>query len=77
MNITILLTEMCGAIDGTHISASVPANRTTAFKDRSEITQNVVCACNFDMRFMYVHAEWEESANDSRVMQEALEDAKF
>ena len=45
-----------GAIDGMHISASAPSGRNTAFRDRrSDITQNVMRACNFDMRFMYVH----------------------
>ena len=62
-----------GAIDGTHISAFAPSGRTTAFRDRqSDITQNVMCACNFNMRFTYVHSGWEGSANDSRVMQDAL-----
>ena len=62
-----------GAIDGTHISASAPSGRNTAFRDRwSDITQNVMCACNFDMQFTYVHSGWEGSANDSRVMQDAL-----
>ena len=67
-----------GAIDGTHISASAPSGRTTAFRDRrSDITQNVMCACNFDMRFTYVHTGWEGSANDSRVMQDALGHAEY
>ena len=67
-----------GVIDGTHISASSPFGRTTAFIDRrSGITQNVMCACNFDMRFMYVHSGWEGSANDSRVMQDALGHAEY
>ncbi|KAL0009520.1 hypothetical protein SO802_011022 [Lithocarpus litseifolius] len=53
--------EKCvGAIDGTHISASAPSGRTTAFRDRqSDITQNVMCACNFDMWFTYMHSGWE------------------
>ena len=67
-----------GAIDGTHISASTPFGRTTAFRDkRSDITQNVMCACNFNMRFTYVHSGWEGSANDSRVMQDALGHAEY
>ena len=61
------------AINGVHISASALSGRTTAFRDRqSDITQNVMCACNFNMRFTYVHSGWEGSANDSRVMQDAL-----
>ena len=63
-----------GAIDGTHISASTPSGRTTAFIDRqSDITQNVMCACNFDIQFTYVPSGWEGSANDSRVMQMHLD----
>ena len=62
-----------GAIDETYISAFALASRTTAFRDkRSDITQNVMCACNFDMQFTYVHAGWEGSANDSSVMQDTL-----
>ena len=67
-----------GAIDGTHISASTPSGRTTTFINRrSDITQNEMCACNFNMRFMYVHFGWEGSANDSRVMQDALGHAEY
>ena len=69
---------MCGSHDGTHISASVPSNRTTTFRDkRSNITQNVMCTCSFDMQFTYVHAGWEESANDSRVMHDAIRQAEY
>ena len=67
-----------GAINGTHISTSTPSGRTITFIDkRSDITQNVMCACNFDMWFMYVHFGWEGSANDSRVMQDALGHAEY
>ena len=67
-----------GTIDGTHISASTPSSRTTAFRDkRSDITQNVMYACNFDMQFMYTHVGWEESANNSRVMQDAIGHAEY
>ena len=66
------------AINGTHISASAPSGRTTVFKDkRSDITQNMMCACNFDMRFMYMHYGWEGSTNDSRVMQDTLGHAEY
>ena len=66
------------AIDGTYINASAPSNRTTAFRDkRSGITQNVMCTCNFDMQFTYVHARWEESANNSRVMHDAIRQAEY
>ncbi|XP_042487690.1 uncharacterized protein LOC122067917 [Macadamia integrifolia] len=37
-------------------------------------TQNVMCACSFDMKFTFVYAGWEGSANDCRVFNRALED---
>ena len=36
------------------------------------ITQNVMCACNFDMKFTFVCSGWEGSANDSRVFEKAI-----
>ncbi|KAL0008160.1 hypothetical protein SO802_009662 [Lithocarpus litseifolius] len=73
-----IILKCVGAIDGTHINASAPSSRTTAFRDRrSDITQNVMSACNFDIRFTYVHAGWEESANDSRFMQDAIGHAEY
>ena len=36
-----------------------------------------MCACNFDLSFIYIHARWEGSANNSRVMQKALGDVKY
>uniref|UniRef100_A0A7N2KNV2 DDE Tnp4 domain-containing protein n=2 Tax=Quercus lobata TaxID=97700 RepID=A0A7N2KNV2_QUELO len=73
------LFEKCvGASDGIHISAHAPGCKSTAHRDRCcDISQNVICACNFDMRFTYVHASWEGSAHDSRVMQEAIVDPGF
>ncbi|XP_030949419.1 uncharacterized protein LOC115973302 [Quercus lobata] len=70
--------ERCvGAMDGTHVSARPPANETQAHRDRkSLITTNVLCVCNMDMQFTFVHAGWEGSANDSRVFEEATSDRK-
>ena len=31
-----------------------------------------MCACSFDMRFTFVYASWEGTANDSRVFAEAI-----
>ena len=35
------------------------------------------CVCNFDMRFTYVHAGWEGSVHNSRVMQKAIANLGF
>ena len=42
----------------------------------STITTNMLCVCNMDMQFTYVHAGWEGSANDSRVLNEAINNPK-
>ena len=36
-----------------------------------------MCACNFNMPFMYVHSGWEGSVNDLRVMYDALGHAEY
>ena len=36
----------------------------------------MLCVCNMDIQFTYVHAGWEGSANDSRVLEEAIGDRK-
>ena len=35
------------------------------------------CVCNMDMQFTYVHAGWEGSVNDLRVLDEAISDPKL
>ena len=35
-------------------------------------TENVLAACDFDMRFTYVLPGWEGTASDSRVIKDAL-----
>ena len=65
------------AIDCTHMSTRPPTNVTQAHRSRmSTITTNMLCVCNMDMQFTYVHAGWEGSANDSRVLNEAINDPK-
>ncbi|KAL5700150.1 hypothetical protein ACHQM5_025633 [Ranunculus cassubicifolius] len=53
-----------GAIDGTHIAAHIPLAEQVSFRGRKGITQNVMAACSFDMKFTFVNAGWEGSAND-------------
>lgn len=62
-----------GAIDGTHVHASVPVSKQIPFRGRKgTTTQNVLCICSFDMRFTFVYAGWEGSANDCRVLSAAM-----
>ncbi|KAK6148188.1 hypothetical protein DH2020_019100 [Rehmannia glutinosa] len=67
------LKDCVGAIDGTLVSAWAPAKRHNAFRSRkSEVQQNVLAVCDFNLMFTYVLAGWEGSANDSRVLMDAL-----
>ena len=63
------LSQKCiGAIDGTHVAAWAPAQKQTSYRGRKIlITQNVMCACCFDMMFTFVYTGGEGTANDSRV----------
>ncbi|XP_030945941.1 uncharacterized protein LOC115970448 [Quercus lobata] len=69
--------KIIGAIDGMHISARPPSEKTQPHRSRkSLITTNVMCACDHDMKFTYVHFGWEGSAHDSKVFEEAIKDPK-
>nr|AAP54145.2 transposon protein, putative, CACTA, En/Spm sub-class [Oryza sativa Japonica Group] len=58
-------TDCIGAIDGTHIRASVRKNMESSFRGKkSHATQNVMAAVDFDLRFTYVLAGWEGTAHD-------------
>jgi len=66
--------DCIGAIDGTHIPANIPLDQQASFRNRKGfISQNVLAACSFDHLFLYALAGWEGSANDGRVLQDALE----
>lgn len=60
-------------IDGTHIEATVPSNIVARFRGRKDKpTQNVLAAVTPNKQFSYVMAGWEGSANDFRVLKDAL-----
>ncbi|KAK2649517.1 hypothetical protein Ddye_017006 [Dipteronia dyeriana] len=65
--------DCIGAIDGTHIPATVMGHDNSRFRDRhGNISQNILAACNFDLEFMYVLAGWEGSTHDSKLLSDAL-----
>ncbi|KAK1556587.1 hypothetical protein Q3G72_008194 [Acer saccharum] len=65
--------DCIGAIDGTHIPASVIGRDKSSYRNRHWIiSQNVLAACNFDLEFIYVLSGWEGSAHDSKVLNDAL-----
>ncbi|XP_050264154.1 protein ALP1-like [Quercus robur] len=65
--------DCVGAIDGTHVRASVPIQIQGRFRGRKDgTTQNVLAAATFGLKFTYVLAGWEGSAHDSHVLNDAL-----
>ncbi|XP_028091342.1 uncharacterized protein LOC114291677 [Camellia sinensis] len=65
--------DCIGAIDGTHIAAHAPTRKRSVYRGRKvAITQNILAACSFDMKFTFVYPSWEGSVIDSRVLSNAL-----
>jgi hypothetical protein len=61
-----------GTIDGIHIPAFVPEDKCAPFCNYKGMTsQNVLAACSFDFKFVYILSGWEGSAFDSTVYQDA------
>lgn len=61
-----------GAIDGTHVRASVPSTHKAKYRDRKgTISQNILVACTFEMRVCFVLSGWEGSASDGAVFEDA------
>ncbi|XP_022852822.1 uncharacterized protein LOC111374384 [Olea europaea var. sylvestris] len=53
--------DCIGAIDGTHVAAWAPASRQSFFRGRkTNVTQNVMLTCDFDVKFTFVYCSWED-----------------
>nr|KAJ0199769.1 hypothetical protein LSAT_V11C600337800 [Lactuca sativa] len=62
-----------GAIDGTHVRVKVPNRDAPRYHGRKGYPMiNVLVACSFDLKFMYVLTGWEGTASDSRILKNAL-----
>ncbi|XP_042477251.1 putative nuclease HARBI1 [Macadamia integrifolia] len=65
--------DCIGAIDGSHIPAWVHLSDHPRFRDRKgDISQNILAACDFDMKYTYILSGWEGSASDARILDNAL-----
>ncbi|KAL8126422.1 hypothetical protein AgCh_013639 [Apium graveolens] len=65
--------DCVGAIDGTHIPAMIRGRDVSSYRNHHGInSQNVLAACNFDLEFIYVLSGWEDSAHDSKLLNDAL-----
>lgn len=64
--------DVLGAIDGTHIEATVPQEDTARFRNRKGgISQNVMLLATMDGRVAFALSGWEGSAADGRVFEDA------
>lgn len=64
--------DCIGAIDGTHIPVTVPFGQVRPWMNRKGyLSQNVLAACSFDMKFTYLQAGWEGSVSDSAMWDHA------
>lgn len=68
------ITKRCiGAIDGTHIIATPPANDAARFRNRyGYLSFNVLACVRFDGLFSYILAGWEGSEHDSNIYRAAV-----
>lgn len=65
--------DCVGALDGTHIPAKPEKGCAHPYRNRKGYySQNVLAACSFDLKFVYVLAGWEGSASDAGVLVDAL-----
>ncbi|KAM3318532.1 hypothetical protein ACQJBY_035974 [Aegilops geniculata] len=68
------LKDCIGALDGTHVRASIPAGDQVRYIGRSgSTTQNVLAICDFDMHFMYTSVGQPGSMHDTSVLYHAIE----
>ncbi|KAL4558966.1 hypothetical protein LXL04_031092 [Taraxacum kok-saghyz] len=66
--------DCIGAIDGTHVKASVAQHEQAKYTGRKgHATQNINAVCDFNMCFTFVWAGWERTTHDTRIFNEALE----
>jgi hypothetical protein len=63
--------DCIGAIDGTHLPVHISPEDQPRFRDRkSNISQNVLVACNFNMMFQYVMPGYTGTMPDSSMWED-------
>ncbi|CAA0830176.1 Unknown protein [Striga hermonthica] len=68
--------DCIGAIDGT--ITWVPEGQQGSYRCRKGyLAQNVMLACDFDLKFTFVLAGWEGSANNARIFNQTLSDPRY
>ncbi|KAI3771087.1 hypothetical protein L6452_02241 [Arctium lappa] len=65
--------DCIGAIDGTHVRASVREHEQAKYIGRKGYaTQNIMAVCDFNMCFTFTWVGWEGTTHDTRIFYEAL-----
>ncbi|XP_024986380.1 uncharacterized protein LOC112521638 [Cynara cardunculus var. scolymus] len=65
--------DCVGAVNGIHFPVIVGVDEQGPFRNKNGVlSQSVLAACSFDMKFRYVLAGWEGSASDLRILSSAL-----
>ena len=62
-----------GAVDCIHVPVTVGVDEQGPFRNKNGLlSQNILAACSFDLKFCYVLAGWEGSATDLQVFNSAI-----
>lgn len=65
--------DCIGVVDGMHIPVMVGVDEQGPFRNKNGLlSQTVLAACSFDLKFHYVLAGWEGSASEFRVLNSAI-----
>ncbi|KAK7314653.1 hypothetical protein VNO77_33180 [Canavalia gladiata] len=65
--------DCVGAIDGIYVPVTVGVDEQGPFRNKNGLlSQNILAACSFDLKFHYVLAGWEGSATDLQVFNSAI-----
>nr|XP_020165865.1 putative nuclease HARBI1 [Aegilops tauschii subsp. strangulata]XP_045087833.1 putative nuclease HARBI1 [Aegilops tauschii subsp. strangulata] len=67
--------ENClGAIYGTHVPMTIASSEAAPYRNRKgTLSQNLMVACDFDLKVVYVSAGWEGSASDAGVLKSSFQ----
>lgn len=67
-----------GALDGTYISMHILEHKCHSYQNQKRwLLQNVLTACDFDMRFWFILPAWEGSTYNSKILKDAINRKRF
>ena len=65
--------DVIGALDGSHIHCAPPVSEQALHQNcKGFLSQNCLFTCNFLLLFIYALTEWEGSATDARIWEDAV-----